>query len=109
MFVNAIKDDRSGDISLRKLKEGIEKERDALLLYEDLIELVKDQKMDVDHIFRNFDFNQSESMDLHEFERLVRTLQKNVNSQVAEVLFLKFDQNNDGSITLKEFRAKIFG
>jgi hypothetical protein len=58
-LVNHIKDDRSGDISVRKLKEGIEKERDARMLYEDLIDLVKEQRMDIDKIFRNFDFNQS--------------------------------------------------
>ena len=48
-------------------------------------------------------------MDLKEFERLVRTLQPGVASSVVEVLFVKFDSNNDRSITLKEFRAKIFG
>ena len=52
-----VKDDRTGDISLRKLKEGVEKERDANNLFEDLLDLVKEQKMDVDKIFRNFDFN----------------------------------------------------
>ena len=41
-LINTIKDDRTGDISLRKVKEGIEKERDARLLYEDLIDLVKE-------------------------------------------------------------------
>lgn len=56
-FLNVVKDDRSGDISLRKLKEGVEKERDANNLFEDLLDLVKEQKMDVDKIFRNFDFN----------------------------------------------------
>jgi Ca2+-binding EF-hand superfamily protein len=48
-------------------------------------------------------------MDLKEFERLVKTLQPNVVSHVVEVLFVKFDHNNDRSITLKEFRTKIFG
>lgn len=56
-FLNVVKDDRSGDISLRKLRDGVEKERDANNLYEDLLDLVKEQKMDVDKIFRNFDFN----------------------------------------------------
>jgi hypothetical protein len=39
-LLNTVKDDRSGDVSLRKVKEGIEKERDARMLYEDLIDLV---------------------------------------------------------------------
>ena len=108
-FMNSVKDDRSGDVSLRKMKEGIEKERDARMLQDDLIDLVKEQHMDVDKIFRNFDFNSKAAMELKEFERLVRTLQPNVASPVVEVLFVKFDSNNDRSITLKEFRSKIFG
>lgn len=65
--------------------------------------------MDVDKIFRNFDFNNSQAMDLKEFERLVKTLSPNVSSSVVEVLFVKFDSNNDRTISLKEFRSKIFG
>lgn len=57
LLVNYLRDDRSGDISLSRLKEGIEKERDARLLYVDLIDLVKENRMDIDKIFRNFDFN----------------------------------------------------
>lgn len=41
-FLNHVRDDRSGDVSLRKVKEGIEKERDTRILYEDLVELVKE-------------------------------------------------------------------
>jgi hypothetical protein len=79
-FINFVRDDRSGDVSIRKLREGVEKERDSRLLYEDLVELVKEQRMDVDRIFRNFDFNQSQEMDMKEFERLVRTLQPSVSA-----------------------------
>jgi hypothetical protein len=48
-------------------------------------------------------------MDIKEFERLVKTLQPGVAATVIEVLFIKFDVNNDRTITLKEFRSKIFG
>jgi Ca2+-binding EF-hand superfamily protein len=109
LLVNFIRDDRSGDISLRKLKEGIEKERDARFLHEDLIELVRENRMDIDRVFRNYDYNASQSMEIHEFERLVRTLQPDVSTSVVDVLFKKFDSNNEGSISLRKFRSRITG
>ncbi len=37
-----MKDDKSGDIEVKKIKEGIEKERDSRILFEELVQLVQE-------------------------------------------------------------------
>lgn len=60
--------------------------------------------MDIDRVFRNFDTNKSNEIDLDEFSAIIKTLDNKAQQSVIEVLFFKYDKNNDGAISLKEFR-----
>eukprot|EP01035_Chromulina_nebulosa_P018163 gene18163-23821_t len=59
-------------------------------------------------IFSNVDEDYSGDLDSSEWVKLFSSLNKNVSPQDARMIFMKIDNNNDGSISLRELIPVVF-
>ena len=78
-------------------------------LIAELREIILSYKLNLHDIFRNFDKDGQGTLDVKEFELLLRIIAPGLKDDEVMQVFKKFDLDGDGEITLDEFEHLIMG
>jgi Ca2+-binding EF-hand superfamily protein len=64
-----------------------------------------------DRIFRKYDQNKNDRLELKEFRVFVKEVSENdqISNQLLETLFYKLDTNGDSTISVSEFKGRVTG
>ena len=106
----AIDKDRSGEISYNELITECSKINCAYVLFkiQDLLNKNKsDPSYTPEKIFDQFDRNKTGSMEIQEFNELLKFLYDNVGKLEVDSLFKHFDTSGRGRLTKQEFTAAL--
>ena len=72
-------------------------------LLKKLCDVIIDNRIDVNKIFKKFDSSGDNALNEAEFGKLLRVIDETLTDAEAHYIFKKFDVNNNGDITLTEF------
>ncbi|KAL4508374.1 hypothetical protein ABPG72_003678 [Tetrahymena utriculariae] len=75
----------------------------AQVIINELKEIVKVNKLDLEQIFKNFDKGQNGNLSLQEFEELILLIAPGIKKNEIKQIFDKFDLNKDQQISFNEF------
>ncbi|KAL4456982.1 hypothetical protein ABPG74_014620 [Tetrahymena malaccensis] len=75
----------------------------AQVIINELKEIVKVNKLDLEQIFKNFDKGQNGNLSLQEFEELILLIAPGIKKNEIKQIFDKFDLNKDEQISFNEF------
>ncbi|EAR99474.2 kinase domain protein (macronuclear) [Tetrahymena thermophila SB210] len=75
----------------------------AQVIINELKEIVKVNKLDLENIFKNFDKGQNGNLSLQEFEELILLIAPGIKKNEIKQIFDKFDLNKDQQISFNEF------
>ena len=95
------------NISLSRLYKGLFEEAHSNKLIQALKNLIHQNNLNIDKIFQRFDYNEDSVLDSAELLKLLKVFDENLSSEDSMNIFNKFDTNNDGKITLLEFRRAL--
>lgn len=95
------------NISLSRLYKGIYEEAHSEKILQDLKNLIYQNNLKIDKVFQKFDYNDNSVMEPGEFFNLLKTLDENLTFEDSQNIFNRFDINNDGKISLGEFRRMV--
>lgn len=73
----------------------------------ELQEIVAKHGIDLKKVFKNFNKNSDDSLDLQEFSKLIRCVNEKLHPQEIEEIFKRFDQDGSGSIDFEEFKRVL--
>ncbi|CAD8210763.1 unnamed protein product [Paramecium octaurelia] len=59
-------------------------------------------------LFYNYDQNGNDVLDRQEFNKLIHDIDPSIKNKQIDNLFLLLDSNGDGSISISEFKSKVF-
>ncbi|KRX07671.1 Protein kinase-like domain [Pseudocohnilembus persalinus] len=76
-------------------------------LINELREIIISYKLNLSDIFKNFDKDKQGTLDILEFEHLLRIIAPGLKQEDVKTVFNKFDIDGDGEITFEEFRSII--
>ena len=79
----------------------------ATRLIVDVREIVKANKLNINELFKEFDLNQQNDLDIKEFRIFVKSFVPGLNDEEILSMFTKFDLNKDGTISLQEFKRGL--
>lgn len=66
--------------------------------------IVKD---DVESYFYEYDQNENDVLEMGEFQKLVRQIHPKARQKPIDTLFAMVDTNQDNTISMREFKAKV--
>lgn len=88
-------------------KPTVSLSENALSALGELQEIVSRHGVDLQKVFKNFNKNFDESLDLKEFTNLIRCVNEKLYPQEIEEIFKRFDQDGSGSIDFEEFKKVL--
>jgi len=92
---------------LARLYKGLFEEAHSSKLIQDLKNLVYQNNLNVEKVFQKYDYNENSILEPGEFYNLLKVFDEHLTIEDSQNIFNKFDSNNDGKITLSEFKRGI--
>ena len=94
-------------ISLSRLYKGLFEEARSNKLIQDLKNLIFQNNLNIEKVFQKFDYNDNSLLETQELYSLLKVLDENLSVEDSANIFNKFDVNNDGKISLGEFKRMV--
>eukprot|EP00828_Plagiopyla_frontata_P015023 TRINITY_DN1954_c0_g1_i5.p1 TRINITY_DN1954_c0_g1~~TRINITY_DN1954_c0_g1_i5.p1 ORF type:complete len:573 (-),score=107.27 TRINITY_DN1954_c0_g1_i5:71-1789(-) len=76
-------------------------------LIKKLIEVITMNNLQVERIIKKFDKSGDQELSFEEFYPILKVIDNSIQPNEAQYIFKKFDQDNNGSVTLAEFSAVV--
>lgn len=70
-------------------------------------EKIKQENIDIEQLFYKIDTDQSNNLDLVEFSGFVKLVDEHLPQNEVQAIYNYIDSNNDGSISLSEFKETM--
>eukprot|EP00828_Plagiopyla_frontata_P048937 TRINITY_DN955_c0_g1_i8.p2 TRINITY_DN955_c0_g1~~TRINITY_DN955_c0_g1_i8.p2 ORF type:complete len:277 (-),score=57.14 TRINITY_DN955_c0_g1_i8:81-911(-) len=77
-------------------------------LVKKLVDVILDDNINIDRLFKKFDISGDANLDLQEFTKILKLIDETLLDKEAVYIFNKFDADRSGTLSLKEFRKIVF-